>query len=123
MSAAEKSRWKLWTGITAFVAVSFLIWLLWPKKVQNPLDGFTIMNLPRRDVAIGAPWTQGIGPIRGSSDIPRLQDHSLQASEISTVENVDASILADIADSLHLTGTASDQARRTMKLKGITIVT
>jgi hypothetical protein len=44
-------------------------------------------------------------------------------SEISTVENVDASILGDIADSLHLTGTASDQARRTMKLKGITIVT
>ena len=112
MAKNRRFRWKLWV-IVAFLAIILIVGVVfWPKPQEDPLAGFTIMNLPRRDLDIGALWTQGIGPVRGSSAIPKLQTKSLQTSQVSRVGKVHASIFANIARSLHLSASGSNQASR-----------
>jgi hypothetical protein len=93
------------------------------RETPDPLAKFTVMNLPRSYLDVGALWTQGIGPTRGSGNIPRVVTRSLHESEISTVANLDASILAKLARSLDLIASGSTQLAKTVTLKGLTIVT
>lgn len=129
MARTPKTRWKTWVAVAAFVIVLVLCGWIYlrfrgpGKKIADPLAGFTIMNLPRRDVDIGAVWTEGVGPIRGSTGVPKLQTRSLDAGEIKTIENVDASIVGNLASRLSVGASGSNEAQRTTQLKGLTIVT
>src|SRR5215469_6876944 len=124
-------RRKLWGAI---IVIAFLVLVALVVSVflrfrgagpvpEDPLAGFTIMNLPRRDLDIGAVWTQGVGPVRGSGGIPRLQTRSLDSAEISRAAKLHGSVNANMARSLNLSASGSDQDKETLKLKGLTIVT
>jgi hypothetical protein len=88
--------------LLSFLALGIAMFLyFWPKKGttdDGPLAGFKVVNLPRTGVDIGSVWTQGIGPIRQSAAIPRLQSRSLQSSEIKSAQTFDASVAAKRID-------------------------
>jgi hypothetical protein len=123
MAKGRASSWRIWAAILAVAIIAIIVWRFWPPTPPDPLAGFTLMNLPRRDLDIGAVWTQDVGPTRGSGGILRLQTRSLQTSEVSTVSKIHASIFANIARSLHLGASGSSEAGQTLKLQGLTIVT
>jgi hypothetical protein len=134
MPRSRKSRWKLWAILAGALVVTFLsvgIWLKFhpPPDIKvappptSPLAGFTIMGLPRSTVDVGALWTQGIGPTQGSSGVTRLQTRSLTSSEISTVQNVDVSIVANMMRLFGAGASGSSAVSSDVKLTGLSIVT
>jgi hypothetical protein len=125
MTRGKKVTIAIFLLIAAALGIAIFI-IFRPKKGttdEGPLAGFKVMNLPRTDVEIGAPWTQGIGPVKRSSGIARVQSRSLKSSEIESAQTFDASVAASVLRTLNISSSGSISQKEKMKLKGLSIVT
>jgi hypothetical protein len=119
-----RTTWITVVGITLVAGVIVLIvWHFGSPPVDDPLAGFTLLDLPRADVKLGSIWTDGVGPTRRLTDVLQTTTRSLDADQIRAVGRVHAGIFASLAKSLHLSVSGSREASRLLKLKGLAIET